>query len=637
MTGLKKSMRAIADPAAPSRLVITPKPIEGESLIGFIARATRENVLDYTKVILWKCAPRLLHPGTIGQDIRDPERLAVQLGCSADDIIERCHPYITSGFGSSNVRWGSGAMFRSDIVTSSRRISPDSLKLRYYHRAAWMNRLLPYCAESLELLIDQCQACGKRQGWRRAWGIGNCDDPSCRAELTNGSREMLPECLIEGYRLFAQIVSPVASERLRAVSRLDVELASLPPCTLVHLIIQIGSLAQDPPLTFARSALGNLSPLQIASCVAHGTNLILDWPRKLRNAVGVKLEALHKKDPKDRQEFIETVRRLGSRSVDPVQAKLVAKAIPEAFEHTAIALEALVKPVVPANVICRTMNISPRELETIRVAGLIKHRVIAGGKRKQVQFDAGEFEALAECQQKSVLGTRFEQKFGLPRYATEQLACLGAIRREAHPALALINPTIRLVEESLDDFTDDLMAAASRGRRPKDAIPLGTASRILGGRPKPWSEILEAMRHGELRFWLSGKGKIARRAFVRPGDLIRFASTEFCEATYPTFPFKDAYTQVDAAEILNLDALQIRRSIKAAEVSFRKQGVAMLTDRTPVLRLAASRIATSEIALRTGKAANKVPLLMQSFPHIERCAAGWNRSAFDAEFGPLLA
>ena len=143
------------------------------------------------------------------------------------------------------------------------------------------------------------------------------------------------------------------------------------------------------------------------------------------------------------------------------------------------------------------------------------------------------------------------------------------------------------------------------------------------------------MRHSDLQFWLSGHGKIARRAFVRPGDLIRFASREFCESSYPTFPFKDAYTQADAAEVLNLDALQIRRSIDAEELSFKKQGVAMLTDRAPVLRLAASRIATSEIALRTGKAANKVPQLMKSFPHIGRCAAGWSRSAFDTEFGPL--
>ena len=122
---------------------------------------------------------------------------------------------------------------------------------------------------------------------------------------------------------------------------------------------------------------------------------------------------------------------------------------------------------------------------------------------------------------------------------------------------------------------------------------------------------------------------------MRPGDLIRFASTEFCEATYPTFPFKNVYTQVDAVEILNLDALQIWRSIEAAEMSFRKQGAAMLTDRAPVLRLAASRIATSEIALRKGKVANKVPQLMKSFPHIGRFASGWRRSAFDAEFGIL--
>lgn len=462
-----------------------------------------------------------------------------------------------------------------------------------------------------------------------------CDDPKCKSKLAHVALEALPEVLTADYRRFAQIVSPVVSERERAVSELDGALATLPPASLVHLILQIGGLVQDPPLAFGRTSLGNLSPLQIASSVANGTRLIQDWPKRFRSELGSRLEAVHNRDPRDRTKFLQNIRRLGSRNVHPAQAEIVAKAIPEAFEHTAIALEGLVKPVVPANIICRTMSISTKELEAIRVAGLIKHRVIAGGKRKQIQFDAGEFEALAHCQRRSVFGSRFEQKFGLPRYATEQLACLGAISREAHPALVLINPTLRLVEESVDDFSSELIAASLKGRGPADTIPLGTASRILGGRPKPWGSILEAMRQGEMPFWLAERGKFSRRAFVRPSDITRFASLDFREALYPEFPFKRTYTQVDAAEILNLDALQIRRSINAAELTFRQEGVAMLTDRSEVLRLAPTRIATSEIALRTGRAVNKVPQLMKNFPHIERCAAGWNRTSFDTEFGPL--
>ncbi|MEO1968471.1 MAG: hypothetical protein ABGW87_07135 [Sphingomonadaceae bacterium] len=624
---------AIRDTADVSRLLFTPEPVDGESLIGLVARATRENVLERTSILLQKCAPTLFDPGTIGQDILDPHRLAIQLGCSTQEILKRCHPYLSGDRGVSHVRWGNGEMFRLDLITTGRRISPASLRSNNYHRASWMNRLLPYCSESLELLIDRCQICGRKQDWKRAWGIGNCDDPLCRAELLPQKLEALAQDLVPGYRFFAQIVSPISAERDKAVSKLESDLAALPPATLINLIFQVGTMAQDSPFFISRTALRNLSAFQIAKCVSVGTNLVLDWPLKLRGAVGAMLDAQQSKGPDHRAKFVKIVRRLGSRSVTREQADLVAKGIPEAFEHAATALAALVRPVVPANVICRTMHISTKELEAIRVAGLIEHRVIVDGKRKQIQFDADEFEALAECQRKSAFASRFEQNYGLPRYAVEQLVCLGEIRHEDHPALALINPTLRIIQESADDFSNNLWSASSERRRPGDAIPLGTASHILGGGPKPWGSILTAMRKGELQFWLSTKGKFIRRAFVRPSELIPFTSIKFCEASWPKFSFKDAYTQIDAAEILNLDALQIRRSIQAGELKFRSKGVSLLTDRRPVLRLAANHVSASEIALRTGRAPNTVHHLMKKFPHIPKSNAGWDRSAFYDEFG----
>lgn len=622
----------------PRPLAISLDPVPGESLIGLVARATRLNVLDQTCIILGECAPALLHPGTIGQDIFDPRRLAVQLGCSTGDILERCHPYLGDPEGPADVRWGRGALFRAHIVTINRQVSPATLTTSEHHRSAWMNRLLPYCPQSLELLINTCATCGKTQGWRHSWGIGFCDDRDCRSLLMHPTGEHLPDQLAEGYRRFAGIVSAAPAEREAAVSQLHPDLAALPPAVLINLALQAGAAMQETPGNFHRAAVSKLPALTIATIAARGASLLLDWPNSFRASIAERLASSEAADPNMRRALLQRVRRLGFPNVARAeQVAVVRDAVPEAFEHAIIALEGLVKPVVPANVICRSTNISPRELNSIREAGFIKHRVIAAGRRMQVQYDKADADELARCQRESIFASRLEQRFGLPRYAVEQIVCLGEIEREAHPALALIHPTLRLVEKSVEAFASDLERRAKSKAGSAGLIPLGTASRVLGGRPKPWGAILSAMRAGALPFWLAAEGKFVRRALVRPADILQFAAIEFDERDWPELSFRQTYTQVDAAEILNLDALQIRRLIQAGDLTFEPEGVAMITNRVRVLRIAASHLATAEISFRTGVKFIKVPRLMKCYPHIVRTEAGWDRAAFDAEFGTLAA
>ena len=157
--------------------------------------------------------------------------------------------------------------------------------------------------------------------------------------------------------------------------------------------------------------------------------------------------------------------------------------------------------------------------------------------------------------------------------------------------------------------------------------------RFLGGRPKPWGEILIAMRTGSLPFWLHGTGKFARRARVAISDIAHFTNVGFDEAAWPNFPFKQTYTQIDAAEMLNLDSLQIRRVMNIGALEFRPEGVAMIVDRAPVLELASAYIATAEIALRTGMGFTGVPNLMRRHTQVTRHEAGWLRCEFDKVFG----
>lgn len=636
MSRLPSRTWSAADRPTARPLAISLNPIPGESLIGLVARATRLNVLDQTCIVLSECAPALLHPGTIGQDIVDPQRLAVQLGCCTGDILERCHPYLGDPAGPSDVRWGKGAIFRPDIVTINRRISPATLETSDHHRSAWMNRLLPYCAESSELLIDACMTCGKKQGWRHAWGIGCCDDRKCRALLKHPTHEHLPQPLTEGYRLFAGIVSAAPAEREAAVSLLHPDLSALPPAVLINLALHAGAAMQKTPYNLRRTAVSKLPALTIATIAAQGASILLDWPKGFRASIAERLTSLEGVDPKMRGQLLHSVRRLGLPHVARAeQVAVVRHAVPEAFVHAAIALQDLVEPVVPANVICRSMRISPRELNAVREAGLIKHRVIASGRRMQVQYDKAEADRLARRQRESIFASRLEQRFGLPRYAAEQLACLGEVERETHPALALIHSTLRLVQKSVDAFADDLEQRGMPKTAGPGLLPLGTASKILGGRTKPWGAILGAMRAGNFPFWLATEGKFVRRAFVRPEDILPFAAINFDERGWPDFPFRRAYTQVDAAEILNLDALQIRRVIQVGDLTFEPEGVALISERSSVLRIAAAHVATAEIALRTGTKFNHVPRFMGRYPHIPRTEAGWDRAAFDGEFGGI--
>lgn len=69
-------------------------------------------------------------------------------------------------------------------------------------------------------------------------------------------------------------------------------------------------------------------------------------------------------------------------------------------------------------------------------------------------------------------------------YASEQLVCAGEVAREDHPAIAFLDPVLRVVSKDSTRFCDDL-EQGGKGGNPDSVIPLGTAMRRIGGRAKP--------------------------------------------------------------------------------------------------------------------------------------------------------
>ena len=493
-----------------------------------------------------------------------------------------------------------------------------------------MNRLLPYCPESLELLIDTCSTCGQRQGWRHAWGINTCDVWACRSLLTHPTGEKLADELIDDYRLFAAIVSSDPDQRDAALAGVDPKLSTLPPAVLVSMILQLGSTVSSERARLHKNTIQNLEPQRLASIVARGAHLIRDWPHTFRNGVVEEMMRIGLENGSEQRRFVMVVRKLADRTVRPEQAVAIHDALPEASEHAGMALSKLLTPVVNGSEVCRRCLLNPADLRSLRSHNLIPFRMATGKERIQAQYDEAAVAAMEKAFRQSEFASRLEQKLGIPRYASEQLACLGLVEQEDHPALLHLEKRLCLRKRSVEQLVQELENAGRRSPRPIESLKLRTAIKRFGGGPKPWAALLSALRAGEVPFWLEGSGRFIQRAYVMLADLERFTDLSFDEAAWPAFRFQQFMTQIDANEVLNLDNLQLRRVLNAGELLFKASGVSVITNRADVLKLAEQNIAAGEIALRLGVHFVAVPGFMaKNHPDVRRTNAGWGRGDFE--------
>lgn len=614
-------------PLQPIRPLVVPiVPYPDESLVGMVARSTRLNVLGRTNIITEEAGLCLLHPGTIGQDLGDlAPRLAQKLGCSVLEVEKRCHPYIGGAIRTGAVKFGSGAIERHFLELESRRCSPAALRLKAYHRASWMCRLMPYCPESLERLIDRCADCGAKLGWRKSHGLDRCD--VCGVILRHPDHETLSAQFRDDYRNFAALISIDDAIRDAALRKLHPDVAALPANVLAHLILAMGVTCRTDRMPMRRPVLFGLEPSGLAEVIARGANLIYDWPERLRSAVRAQIEEAGLRNGGDHRSFRAALLKLGlPRNAKPEQITLVRAALPEVFEDARLALGGLIKPVISGSDVCKKAAIDPSELAALREAGLVEHFMVVKTTRTVAQYDEAFVDELARRKRGSERVSRLEQDLGVPRYASEQIACTGEVAREDHPAITFLDPVLRLVSEDVGRFIDDL-EQGSEGGAPAGAIPLGTAMRRIGGRLKPWAAVLGAMRRGDLPYWISGVGRFNRRAHVRLEDLEQFLDCTFHEEAWPDFPFSSEITQVDTMDLLNLDQPAVRRLAETGDLKFRPSGVALVTERQQVLELANAWMSTSEIALMFRIDVRSVRGVMLKAPRIARHIAGWDRAA----------
>ena len=208
------------------RLPVPTHPLSYESLPGYIARAcARNGYYDMRRATMLAD-----HRGAIGSlpasSAVDWARLANVFGCSEADLTSRRHllckieglPRGFEYFFGSPIR----LRLRESIV---RRVTPASLRIFPYHRAAWLLRVFQYCPETGERLISTCPNCGRPLGWTRTVGIEFCeycldDEDNPTTDLRLATTDYLP---VQDLRLYSQaagLIVPAAGPSNLAPAKL---------------------------------------------------------------------------------------------------------------------------------------------------------------------------------------------------------------------------------------------------------------------------------------------------------------------------------------------------------------------------------------------------------------------------------
>ena len=173
-----------------------------ESIPGFIARCANDHSVPRLKAVYDEIDFRDRLPGKL--QIADEAVLAKVTYVTRSDIrtLKKC---VGKQARAKVVAFGDLHIPSEIMEFALRRIAPETLRTQSFHRHDWLNRMLPYCPVSGELLVSRCPRCARNLGWSFAAGIGHCD--YCEELVPPSSEPRLPEEHAARYRLFSDLIS----------------------------------------------------------------------------------------------------------------------------------------------------------------------------------------------------------------------------------------------------------------------------------------------------------------------------------------------------------------------------------------------------------------------------------------------
>lgn len=612
----------------PRPLLLVPHAPIGVSLPGLVAASARLNVLGDVKPVL-RSAGLPLRPGYIaGLVVGREAALAARLGCPEATIVAASTPPLDVPDGAM-VRWGDGAIRREWLDSRLRRVAPGALRSSNHHRATWCNRLLGHCPETLETLVDRCARCGRDQRWLAAEGLGWCDRRGCGPLDAIG--EPLPGELADDYRMFASLCSPIPQEREIVHASLAPVLAELPPAILIDFIFRLGLALQDSTSS-PRKALTGAAPAERSRVAARGAAALRQWPLGLRAEIRHELAVRGSADGAARRRLRAGMLAAASvlPSDDAGRPSILLSALPEIRGEIGRSFIGIDGARLLGSDAARRLGISHGALRRHADAGMfVAEGVVERGYRRAL-YESSVIDEAASAWRRSDPIARLIRALGLPRYACEMIVGAGDVVRETHPFALTLADQPRTLTASTDAYLSSLVEACRHEAPPPGVVRLDAALKIVGGRLKPWRQVLDAVRSKKLKAWMEASpAPIVRRIRVLPADIAHHLMRSADEGLLDGAFVSPAMSQVDAMTVLNLRQIDGPLLASAKLLRFDKGRRSLLVEVDEVLAIARGHVATPEAAARIGIGPAAA---WHETSHVlgpPQSPAGWPRRRFD--------
>lgn len=574
--------------------------IPGESFNGVVARWADEvcgfeRTSDLAAAAGIQYGPQQQAAVATKKDIR---ALASFMELDPDELLSRATPRLDIAAGLPRHAFFGTSISTVLLEKRHRRFSPTALTKSAHDRALWSVRLLPFCSETWEVLVDRCPYCGKRLGWKRTLGIAYCD-AGCMTDLRTATTTSIPEAIRPPLKEIIGLVDPDPEQRRATVALLPPELARAGPDATLELLTRLVPV-MDPKLPGKTTDLVKADPLQLSQALVKAWKVALAWPDAM-TAFATKCISERTSRYSDGNSG-RTLRFLNppAHSEHPRLIVPLVKAWRERLDLQGPKSDEIMKATRSNKEAARELGLGSVEVTEIRRAGGLRTVFVLDQGRAVPRFDAAELSLITSLQRARMPIGSARLKLGISCNGVEQLVAMRLIEQERNSFISIRYSDLHLVSSSIDALEDALIAAGE-GDPDRCDVTLQQAMKVIGGRQKPWGPAFNALLNGPLTYLVkAGSEPLVRRVMIPRSSLDILGSLTFDPdaAEHLPVPYAQSMSKIDASETLNLGFKQSTPLLKDIET---KAGTCQkLVPLTFVLELAATYISSIELAMRRG-------------------------------------
>ena len=525
-----------------------------------------------------------------------------------------------------------------------RRVSPRSLARSLHLKAIWSVRVLSFDPLTKELLLDRCPECGRRPTYLRTYGVQYCEFcvqsdedgfPCGKVDFRDFPQPVVEVDDVEGLDFVVGLIDPEGKGIPHSHGRLHEELAEFGAGDLFELTVAT-ACALTTSSSWSASTLDRPSRQDeyarfTPEVLAKAARMLLDWPDGFhRIAAEVRATA------KDRAGHYGVRKELGPLVALGMDANLQPR-VQRLIKHR-ITLDMGITSGV-ANTVRRAEHRFSSTFIPIQQAaqeyGVTRRAISRLVKRRSVRAmkvsDAVKAPVLVDSLQLAeIIGSRIfgmpsqsvAVELGIPRACLRSLADAGFLVRLEPGPLAHRSGDYYL-KDSVDELRRRCEMMAADEPRPEGWVRITKAVNRLGlADANPWPEIVAGILGGGIKIWRVEGRLTALMTSHAVKDLLELTLNASREGH--RYENDVVFTQAEAADFLNITAVQVNGLIRLGLLSPRPTVVEMKEFR-------AKFVLTAEVAERFASSGRK--LRWRDVPSLLRTSGVAPAATMDGKVG----